>query len=105
MNLKLLQGYGLAVLSLLILVAAGFILLNNAGDDWPLHVFWKTVTLSRSLWLLLAALGGVVLWWTLTKLLPGAVSALRAGMKSRREKEAKQQLKDLSARQKKERAQ
>lgn len=98
MNLKLLQGYALAILVVVILVAAGFILLNNIGDNWQLHVFWKTRTMSRSGWLLLAALGGLILWWTFSKLLPTAVSALKTGARQRREKRAQQQLRDLTGR-------
>ena len=101
MNLKLLSGYALAVVCVLILAAACFLLINNAGDHWDLHVFWKTRTMSRSLWLLVAGVGGLVLWMTFRKLLPAAISSLRAGAKQRREKLARQELKHLTDQQKK----
>lgn len=88
MNAKLLKGYCLIVLAMLILVAAGILLLNNIGDDWRMQVFWRSVTMSPAAWLLLAAAGGVVLWWTFTKLLPAAISALRSGTRQRRQAEA-----------------
>jgi len=98
MNTKLLRGYVLAILSLLILAAAALLLIMNLGDSWQLHVFFKTVELPRAAWLLLAAVGGLIIWWTLTKLLPTGISALRAGTKLRREKDAREQLKSLSDR-------
>ena len=98
MNLRLLQGYALAILVVVILVAAGFILLNNIGGEWTMQVVWRPVTLRPAAWLLLAALGGLILWWTFSKLLPTAVSALKAGARLRREKRAQQQLRDLAGR-------
>jgi len=105
MNLKLLQGYTLAILCVLVLAAAGFLLLNNIGGEWEMQVFWRPVKMGPAAWLLLAALGGVVLWWTLTKLLPMAISSLKAGAKLRRQKDADQQLRQLTSRQKEEKGQ
>ncbi len=98
MNTKLVRGYVLAILSLLILAAAGLLLVMNLGNSWQLHVYFKTVQLPRAAWLILAAAGGLITWWTLTKVLPAGISALRAGIKLRREKEAREQLKALSDR-------
>ena len=97
MNVKLLRGYVLAILSALILAAAGILLLNNIGGEWQMQVFWRPVRMGPAAWLLLAAGGGVVLWWTCSKLLPASISSLRAGTRQRREKRMKKDLEGLTA--------
>jgi len=95
MNLNLLKGYLLALLSLLILTAAAILLVNNIGGSWRMQVFWRPLTLRPAVWLLLAAGGGVVIWYTITRLIPTAIASLRSGKKRQREKENHQRLKEL----------
>ncbi|KKL03906.1 hypothetical protein LCGC14_2621440 [marine sediment metagenome] len=95
MNIKLIKGYLLALASLLILAAAAFILLNNLGERWSLHVFWRSVTLRRPSWLLIAGAGGLVIYWTARKGLPAAIANLREGLRIRRGKQTDRDLKEL----------
>ncbi len=101
MNLKLLKGYLLLTAVLLILAAAAVLLVINVGDSWPLHVYTTDVELSRSTWLLLAGVGGLLVWWTLRKMLPAGVRAVRQGTALRRAKQTEQRVKDLQESQRK----
>jgi len=98
MNWNLLKGYLLAALVLAVLAAGGILVLNNLGGAWQMQVFWKPVTMRPAAWLLCAAAGGLVVWWTLTKVLPVAVAALRAGNQVRRERQTRRDLKDMKQR-------
>ncbi len=83
MTFNLLRGYVLLVVSLVVLTAAAVLLATNLGDTWTMHVFFKDVPMRRAAWLLLAGAGGLVVWWTLTRLLPRAVADIRqAGRRS-----------------------
>lgn len=93
MNLKLLKGYLLALLCLIILVAAAFLLVNNIGGRWQMQVFWRPVVLRPAAWLLLAGAGGLVVYWTLRKVLPAAIASLREGAAIRRAKTTAKELK------------
>jgi len=95
MNLKLLKGYVLLLLSVIVLAAAVVLLTMNLGDQWELHVYAKKVTLSRALYLLLAAVGGVLLWWILRKALPAGITNLREGTALRRGRQTEKRLKNL----------
>jgi len=95
MNAKLVKGYLLGGLTVLILVAAAVLLISNAGNAWELHVYFKTVSLSRSLILLLAGAGGLALYWTFRRLLPAAVRALRAGRRKREARGADERLPEV----------
>ncbi|MDY7011101.1 MAG: LapA family protein [Planctomycetota bacterium] len=94
MNMKLAKGYVLAVLVLLILAAAGILVLTNM-DPWTLHVFWTNRTMPQSVWLLLAGAAGVVVWYTVVKLLPTAVASLREGKKFQQAQNDRKRLKNL----------
>jgi hypothetical protein len=91
MSVKRLKGYLLAVLCLVILVAAAFLLLNNIGGAWSMQVFWRPVTLRPAAWLLLAAAGGVVVYWTLRRLLPAAIANLRQAAALKRAEQSPEQ--------------
>ncbi len=81
MNVKLIKGYALAILSLMILAAASILLLNNLGGDWKMQFFWKPVALRPAVGMLLSAAAGVVVWYTVLKLVPMAIASLRKGKK------------------------
>ena len=98
MNLKLLQGYVLLTIALLILAAAAILLVTNLGDPWTLHVYWSDRTLPRAAWLLLAAGGGLVIWWTLRKVLPTGIAAGRQGAILYRTRKTEKQVKALERR-------
>ena len=93
MNLRLILGYVLLVVCLLALAAAIFLEVNNLGGSWTMQVFWRPVTLTPAVWLLLGAAGGVALWLTLTHLLPLSVRMIGRGRRTRRERLLKQALK------------
>ncbi len=95
MNFRLFKGYFLATAAVGILAVAAFVVLTNLGDEWTLHVIWKSVTMRRALWLLVAGVSGAVVWWTIRRLVPNAVATLREGTKLRKTQEQAQQLKDL----------
>lgn len=97
MNMKLIKGYTLAILSLMILAAAGILVLTNM-DPWTLHVFSKSQTLPQSVWLLLAGAGGVIVWYTVLKLVPTAVASLRKGKKLHQTQSDHDRLKNLENR-------
>ena len=86
MNVKLITGWLLVIACTLILLAAGVLVLTNAGDRWTLHVYWKDIVMSRAVWLLLAGAGGAVVYLTVRKMLPRAIRDLRQGAHIRREK-------------------
>ena len=87
MNVKLLKGYVLAFVSLVVLTAAAFLVLNNiGGKPWELWVFWKPVSQRPAAWLVMAGLGGVVVYLTVRRLLPKAIADLREGTGIRRAK-------------------
>ena len=92
MNLRLILGYVLLVVCLLALAAAIFLEVNNLGGSWTMQVFWRPVTLTPAVWLLLGAAGGVALWLTLTHLLPLSVRMIGRGRRTRRERLLKQAL-------------
>ncbi len=95
MNMKLVRGYFLAILGLLILVAAGILLLSNIGGEWPMHFFWKPITLRPVVGMLLIGAAGVVVWYTVIRLLPSAVTTLRKGKSLQQAKEDRQRINDL----------
>lgn len=91
MNLRLILGYVLLVVCLLVLAAAVFLEVNNlSGEAWRMQVFTRPVTLAPPVWLLLGAVGGVVLWLTLTRLLPLAGRMIGRGRQIGRERLLKQ---------------
>ena len=94
MNTNLIRGYVMAILGLLVLVAAGILVLTNM-DAWTLHVFWTSRTLPQSVWLLLAGASGIIVWYTVIKLLPMAFKTLRKGKNLQQNKINKQRLKEL----------
>jgi len=94
MNLKLLKGYVLAAMSILILGAAAVLLVINLDRDWRLKVYYMDVIQRRAVWLLLAGAAGVVVFWTARKLLPRTVADLREGSHIRQGKQVARQLKD-----------
>lgn len=94
MSLKLMRGYVLVIFGLLILVAAAVLVLTNM-DPWTLHVYWTNKTLPQAVWLLLSAVAGVVVWYTVIRLLPAGVATLRKGKKIRQAKDNHQRIKDL----------
>ena len=96
MNLKLLRGYVLAVLTVLILGAAAVLLVNNIGkgEDWQLQVYWRPVALRPAAWLILAGLGGVIVWWTVRRLLPRAIADIRSARRARRSAQSPQVQRD-----------
>ena len=98
MNMKLIKGYTLAILALLILVAVGILLLNNLGGKWPMQFFWRPVTLRPAVGMLLAAIAGVVVWYTAVRLLPTAFASLRKGKKLQQTKNDHKRLKNLENR-------
>ena len=95
MNARLVKGYVFLTISVLILLAAAVLLVTNLGDKWTLHVFWRDRTLPRAAWLLLAAAGGVVIWWVAWKILPKGIAALREGSIARRSRETAKRVKEL----------
>ena len=72
MNTKLLRGYFLLAAVMLILAGALVLLLTNMDNDWRLKVYWRDRIMPRAAWLVLAGIGGLVVWWTLRKMLPAA---------------------------------
>ncbi|MHC4718361.1 MAG: hypothetical protein ACYS5V_15420, partial [Planctomycetota bacterium] len=72
MNLKLVKGYVLATIAVLILALAAFVVLTNIGNEWTLHVIWRSVTMRRAAWLLVAGIAGAIVWWTIRRLIPRA---------------------------------
>ncbi len=98
MNMKLIKGYTLAILSLMILAAAGILILNNLGGEWKMQFFWKPVTLRPAVGMLLAGAGGVIVWYTVLKLVPTAVASLRKGKKLQQTQSDHERLKNLENR-------
>ena len=95
MNTKLFKGYFLSVLSLLVLVAAGFLLINNLGGEWSMQFFWKPISPRPAAAMLVIAACGVVIWHVMVKLLPAALRALRRGKKLSHAEDTQRRLKDL----------
>jgi hypothetical protein len=95
MNLKLLKGYVFLVICILLLAAAAILLVTNLDNDWRLKVYWRDRMLPRAAWLLLAAAGGLVIWWAVRKLLPAGIAAVRQGGAAQRTKEAEKRLSKL----------
>ena len=95
MNARLAKGYVFITVSAILLAAAAILLLTNFDNDWTLKVFWRDRTLPRATWLLLAAAGGVVVWWVAWKVLPKGIAALRDGSTARRSREAAKRVKEL----------
>ncbi|MCK4623973.1 MAG: hypothetical protein KAV00_01590 [Phycisphaerae bacterium] len=95
MNMKLVKGYALAILVLLILAAAGILLLNNLGGKWQMQFFWKPITLRPAVGMLLAGAAGVVVWYTAVKLLPAAIASLRKGKNIQQTQNDRKRLKNL----------
>ena len=95
MNLRLILGYVLLVVCVLALAAAVFLEVNNLGGAWTMQVFWRPVTLTPAVWLLLGAAGGAVLWLALTRLLPLSVRMISHGRQTRRERLDKETLKEV----------
>ena len=95
MNIKLVKGYSLAVLVLLILVAVGILLLNNLGGKWAMQFFWKPIELRPAVGMLLAGASGIIVWYTVIRLLPMAFKTLRKGKNLQQTKNNQQRLKEL----------
>ena len=95
MNMKLVRGYFLAILGLLILVAAGILLLSNIGGEWRMHFFWKPITLLPVVGMLLVGAAGVIVWYTIIRVLPSAIKTLRKGKSLQQAKEVRQRINDL----------
>jgi hypothetical protein len=97
MNLKLLSGYVLLVICAGVVGLAAIIVLMNTGDEWMLHVMSRDVTLSRALWLLIAAAGGIVIFLDLFWLLPRTIRSLRVGAEIRKQRNQQKMLHDIAA--------
>ena len=95
MNLKLVRGYFLAVLALLILVAAAILVITNIGGQWDMHFFWKPISLAPAAAMLVIGACGVVVWYTILKLVPAAMRRMREGKKASRIRDAQRKLKSL----------
>ena len=95
MNLKLLRGYFLAVVALLILVAAAVLVITNIGGQWPMHFFVAPIKVSPAAAMIVIGACGVVVWYTIIRLIPVAIRRMREGKKASRLKEAQQKLKSL----------
>ncbi len=95
MNARLVKGYVFITVSAIVLGAAAILLLTNFDNDWTLKVIWRDRTLPRAAWLLMAAAGGVVIWWVAWKILPKGIAALRAGSIARRSRETAERLSEL----------
>lgn len=95
MNLKLLRGYFLAVVSLLILVAAAILVITNIGGQWPMHFFVVPIKPSPAAAMIVIGACGVVVWYTIIRLIPVAIRRMREGKKASRLKEAQRKLKSL----------
>ena len=95
MNLKLLRGYFLAVVSLLILVAAAILVINNIGGRWDMQFFWRPIDLSPAAAMIVIGACGVVVWYTIIRLIPAAIRRMREGKKAASLKEAQRALKSL----------
>ena len=95
MNLKLLRGYFLAVVALLILVAAAILVINNIGDQWHMQFFWRRIGPSPAAAMIVIGACGVVVWYTIIRLIPVAIRRMREGKKASRLKEAQRKLKSL----------
>lgn len=98
MNFNLIKGYLQALLSILILTATAILIVNNIGGEWRMQVFWRPVRLRPAVWLLLAAAGGIIIWYTITRLVPTAIASLRKGKKSQREKANHRKVMELEKR-------
>lgn len=95
MNLKLLRGYFLAFVALLILVAAAILVILNIGVEWSIHFFVAPITPSAAAAMIVIGACGVVVWYTVVRLLPTAIRQMREGKKATRLKEAQRKLKSL----------
>lgn len=94
MNLKLVKGYLLAVLAVVVLAATTVLLVMNQ-DTWKLHLFIRTVEAPRAIMLLAAMAGGVVVYWTARWIIPWAITSLRAGRKQAHAKASQRRLAEL----------
>ncbi len=95
MNIRLIKGYVLSAVTLLVLGAAVFILLNNIRQPWTATIFFGPVEASATVWMLVCAAAGLILWLTAVKLAPAALSALRQGKKVSRERATAERIKNL----------
>ncbi len=95
MNIRLIKGYVLAAVSLLILIAATIILIANIKRHWTAQIFFGPVEASATVWMLVCAAAGLILWLTAVKLAPAALSALRQGKKVSRERATAERIKNL----------
>ena len=95
MNVKTLTGYVLLALAAIILAAAAILLITNMDNDWRMKIFWRDYMLHRATALLLAAGGGILVYFTLRKILPAGIGSLRRGRAAKRAKEMTQRLDDL----------
>ena len=95
MNTKLLRGYFFLVVVVLILAGAIVLLLTNMDNDWRLKVYWRDRIMPRAAWLVLAGIGGLVVWWTLRKTLPAGLAALREGKAVRQSRRTEKRLREI----------
>jgi hypothetical protein len=95
MNVKSLQGYLLTALGLLVLVLWVLVLVTNIGNEWRIHLIYESVVFHRITILLASGAAGVVVWYTVVKLLPAAVRSLRTGRREDRAHDAQKRLKEL----------
>jgi len=92
MNARLLKGYLLLAVTVVVLAAAAVLLVNNLDSDWTLKVYWRDHQLPRAAWLLLGGAGGLIVYWTLRRLLPAGIAAVRQGAKVRRQKRSEKRI-------------
>ncbi len=76
----------------LLIIAAIVLVVTNIGNVWELHLYYRTVTLSRALVLLLTALIAIGLWALLRWMLPVGLHAARSASKISREKKLNERL-------------
>ena len=64
------------------LAAALIVVLSNMGNEWEVHLFFKSVSLRRGTMLTYAGVLGAVLWATWRWSIPAGIRAAKAWRKS-----------------------
>ena len=95
MNIRLIQGYLLGALVLIVLVAAAMLLLLNLGGTWQFHLYVEPVHVTPAGGMLIFGAAGIVVLLVAWKLLPRAVRALHEGSTLRHAKSTEKRVREM----------
>ena len=95
--MKKLKAIVLLGVCVVVLAAAMWLLIVNAGNEWELHFFVKTIPAKRWSVMLISALAGAAMYLILRTCLPAGLRTLKSLKAAKKSQAAEKRLADLES--------